>query len=360
MQSRRNFLRWSAISLPFLSAVKAFAHPKTALERTSRIIGNKPIVVSTWDSGLPVNAVAWKVLQKPDGRALDAVEAGANSIEDTINCCVGLGGNPDRDGKVTLDACIMDEKANCGSVAFLERIKHPISVARKLMETTPHVMLVGEGAQQFALANGFAKESDKLSPDAEKTYKKWLEKSEYKPIINIEQQQIKGQNGKNKKGHGPFAPNYFDDGSFNHDTMGTIAMDASGNLSGACTTSGMGFKMRGRVGDSPIIGAGLFVDNEIGAATSSGQGEEVIRVCGTHLVVEMMRMGKTPLEACKIAIERIVKINPTKAKDFQVGFIAINKAGEYGAFSIHKGFSYSVTQSDDGGKVFMAESYFKG
>lgn len=356
MQSRRNFLRWSAISLPFLSTVKAFATAKKMNQST----GNKPIVVSTWDSGLPVNAVAWKVLKKPDGRALDAVEAGANSIEDTINCCVGLGGNPDRDGKVTLDACIMDEKANCGSVAFLERIKHPISVARKLMETTPHVMLVGEGAQQFALANGFTKESDKLSPDAEKTYKKWLEKSEYKPVINIEQQQIKGQGGKNKKGHGPFAPNYFDDGSFNHDTMGTIAMDASGNLSGACTTSGMGFKMRGRVGDSPIIGAGLFVDNEIGAATSSGQGEEVIRVCGTHLVVEMMRMGKTPVEACKIAIERIVKINPTKAKDFQVGFIAINKAGDYGAFSIHKGFSYSVTQSDDGGKVFMAESYFKG
>jgi N4-(beta-N-acetylglucosaminyl)-L-asparaginase len=359
MQSRRNFLRWSAISLPFLSAVKAFATSKATPE-TTRLIGNKPIVVSTWDSGLPVNAVAWKVLQKPDGRALDAVEAGANSIEDTINCCVGLGGNPDRDGKVTLDACIMDDKANCGSVAFLERIKHPISVARKLMETTPHVMLVGEGAQQFALANGFAKESDKLSPDAEKTYKKWLEKSEYKPVINIEQQQIKGQKTKNKQGHGPFAPNYLDDGTFNHDTMGTIAMDASGNLSGACTTSGMGFKMRGRVGDSPIIGAGLFVDNEIGAATSSGQGEEVIRVCGTHLVVEMMRMGKTPVEACKIAIERIVKINPTKAKDFQVGFIAINKAGEYGAFSIHKGFSYSVTQSDDGGKVFMAESYFKG
>ena len=366
MQSRRNFLQWSTFSLPFLSAVKLFAKPTKVSEFSEtafRSTGNKPIVVSTWDSGLPVNAVAWKTLKKPDGRALDAVEAGANSIEDTINCCVGLGGNPDRDGKVTLDASIMDDKANCGSVAFLERIKHPISVARKLMETTPHVFLVGEGAQQFALANGFVKESDKLSDDAEKTYKKWLEKSEYKPVINIEQQQIKGQEVKKgqkaKGGHGPFAPNYLEDGTFNHDTMGTIALDAAGNLSGACTTSGMGFKMRGRVGDSPIIGAGLFVDNEIGAATSSGQGEEVIRVCGTHLVVEMMRMGKTPIEACKIAVERIVKINPTKAKDFQVGFIAINKAGEYGAFSIHKGFSYSVTASDDGGKVFMAESYFK-
>ena len=351
MQSRRNFLQWSAISLPFLSAVKAFATPKKVN------IGNKPIVVSTWDSGLPVNKVAWKTLREPNGRALDAVEAGANSIEDAISCCVGLGGNPDRDGKVTLDACIMDEKANCGSVAFLERIKNPISVARKLMETTPHVMLVGEGAQQFALANGFKLESGELSDDAKKTYKQWLKKSEYKPIINIEQQQIKAKKG--KQGHGPFAPNYLEDGTFNHDTMGTIAMDASGNLSGACTTSGMGFKMRGRVGDSPIIGAGLFVDNEVGAATSSGQGEEVIRICGTHLVVEMMRMGKTPVEACKIAIERLIKINPEKAKDFQVGFIAINKAGEYGAYSIHKGFSYSVTHSDDGGKVYMAESYFK-
>jgi N4-(beta-N-acetylglucosaminyl)-L-asparaginase len=370
MFSRRNFLQWSAISLPFLTAIKAVAKPVQKVKSEGQKAKNethtsKPIVVSTWDSGLPVNKVAWKVLKEPNGRALDAVEAGANYMEDTINCCVGLGGNPDRDGKVTLDACIMDEKANCGSVAFLERIKHPISVARKLMETTPHVMLVGEGAQQFALANGFAKESDKLSDDAEKSYTQWLKKSEYKPVMNIEKEQIKGQGGKGKgqdaksKGQKSFAPNYLEDGTFNHDTMGTIAMDVAGNLSGACTTSGMGFKMRGRVGDSPIIGAGLFVDNEIGAATSSGQGEEVIRVCGTHLVVEMMRMGKTPKEACQIAIERIVKINPTKAKDFQVGFIAINKTGEYGAFSIHKDFTYSVTSSDDGGKVFMAESYFK-
>lgn len=345
MQSRRKFIRWSALSLPFISATKAFSNNKT--------IASKPIVVSTWDSGLAVNAEAWKVLKK-NGRALDAVEVAANSIEDTINCCVGLGGNPDRDGKVTLDACIMDEKANCGSVAFLQHIKHPISVARKLMETTPHVMLVGDGALQFALANGFKRESDKLSADAEKTYKEWLKKSEYKPVINIEKQQIKAK----KTDGGPFAPSYFDDGTPNHDTMGTIALDASSNLSGACTTSGMAFKLHGRVGDSPIIGAGLFVDNEIGAATSSGQGEEVIRVAGTHLVVEMMRLGKTPEEACKIAVERIVKINPEKAKGFQVGFIAINKQGEYGAYSIQHGFSYSVTLADDGGKVYMAQSHF--
>jgi len=346
MQSRRNFIRWSALSLPLLSISKAFSKRKIAV--------TKPIVVSTWDSGLPVNAVAWKVLKQPSGRALDAVEAGARSIEDTINCCVGLGGNPDREGKVTLDACIMDDKFNCGSVMALERIKHPISVARKVMENTPHVQLVGEGALQFALESGFQKEPDKLSADAEKTYKNWLKKSEYKPVINIEQQQSKGQKTKG----GPFAPNFFDDGTPNHDTMGTIAMDASGSLSGACTTSGMGFKMRGRVGDSPIIGAGLYVDNEVGAATGSGQGEEVLRVAGAFLIVEMMRMGKSPEEACKIAVERIVKINPTKAKDFQVGFIAINKQGEYGAYSIHYGFNYSVTHTDDGGKVYMANSVF--
>ena len=340
-------MRWSALGLPFVSFSQILAKSK----RPSAV---KPIVVSTWDSGLPVNAVAWKVLREQNGRALDAVEAGARSIEDSINCCVGLGGNPDRDGIVTLDACIMDEKSNCGSVAGLSYIKHPISVARKLMETTPHVMLVGEGALHFALANGFPKESGKLSKDAEKAYKAWLKKSEYKPVINIEQQQI---NAKKNKGNGPFAPNRFEDGSPNHDTMGTIALDAAGNLSGACTTSGMAFKLHGRVGDSPIIGAGLFVDNEVGAVTGSGQGEEVIRVAGAALIVEMMRMGKSPKEACKIAVERIVKINPEKAKSFQVGFIAINKAGEYGAYSIQPGFSYSVTMAEDGGKVYMADSY---
>jgi N4-(beta-N-acetylglucosaminyl)-L-asparaginase len=345
MSSRRNFLRWSLLTAPFLGVLKSAARPTRHVKRA--------IVVSTWDSGLPVNKVAWKVLAQPNGRALDAVEAGARSIEATTTCCVGLGGNPDRDGHVTLDACIMDEKSNCGAVAFLQHIKHPISVARKVMESTPHVMLVGEGALQFALQNGFTREAEKLSPDAEKSYKNWLKKSEYKPVMNIEKLQTKGQ--KNKKGVGNSVPQFLENGDFNHDTMGTIALDQSGNLSGACTTSGMAFKMRGRLGDSPIIGAGLFVDNEIGAAVATGQGEEVIRVAGTHLVVEMMRMGKTPQEACKIACERIVKINPEKAKNFQVGFIAINKLGEYGAFAINKGFNYAVTFDDGGGKVYDAD-----
>ena len=296
----------------------------------------KPIVISTWDSGMPVNAEAWKILSV-NGKSIDAVEAGAIYIEDTINCCVGLGGFPDRDGIVTLDACIMDEKANCGAVAGLEQIKHPISVARKVMEKTPHVILVGNGAQQFAIENGFKKESAELSTDAKNAYKGWLEKTKYQPEINIE----------NKKTSGPFAPAFFDDGTPNHDTMGLIAMDANGDLSGAVTTSGMAFKVHGRVGDSPIIGAGLFVDNEIGAATSSGVGEEVIRICGTHLVVELMRQGLSPENACKKAVERIVKRDSIKAATLQVGFLAINKKGQYGAYAIQKGFVYSVKSNNE-------------
>ena len=296
----------------------------------------KPIVISTWDSGMPVNAEAWKILSV-NGKSIDAVEAGAIYIEDTINCCVGLGGFPDRDGIVTLDACIMDEKANCGAVAGLEQIKHPISVARKVMEKTPHVILVGNGAQQFAIENGFKKEPAELSTDAKNAYKGWLEKTKYQPEINIE----------NKKTSGPFAPAFFDDGTPNHDTMGLIAMDANGDLSGAVTTSGMAFKVHGRVGDSPIIGAGLFVDNEIGAATSSGVGEEVIRICGTHLVVELMRQGLSPENACKKAVERIVKRDPIKAATLQVGFLAINKKGQYGAYAIQKGFVYSVKSNTE-------------
>jgi N4-(beta-N-acetylglucosaminyl)-L-asparaginase len=328
MINRRRFLQLSALTAPLIAAKRSFAN---GFGDTT-----KPIVVSTWDSGMPVNAAAWKILSV-NGSALDAVEAGAMHIENEINCCVGLGGYPDRDGIVTLDSCIMDEHANCGAVAGIERIKHPVSVARKVMEKTPHVILVGAGAQQFAVENGFPLERTELSDDAKKAYAEWLKKSEYKPIINIEKRQ----------GNGPFAPNFFDDGSVNHDTMGLVAMDANSNLSGAVTTSGMAFKVHGRVGDSPIIGAGLFVDNEVGAATSSGVGEEVIRICGTHLVVEFMRQGLSPEMACKKAVERIVKRDPVKAKTLQVGFLALNKKGQYGCYAIQKGFVISVKSGNE-------------
>ena len=298
------------------------------------LVKGKPIVISTWDAGLEANKGAWKVLSA-GGRALDAVEQGVMVTEASQNCCVGLGANPDRDGFVTLDACIMDESFNCGSVAFLERIKHPISVARRVMEKTPHVMLVGNGAQQFAIAEGFPLEEQKLSPDAEKEYRDWLKKSEYKPTINIE-----------NKGHGPSAPSQPESGKLNHDTIGMVAMDAQGNLSGSCTTSGLGFKMRGRLGDSPIIGAGLYVDNEVGACTATGQGEEVIRISGSHTVIELMRQGLSPEAACKKAIERIVKIKSKTLESIQVAFLALNKKGEVGAFAIHKGFNYAVKSND--------------
>lgn len=314
--------------------------------QTTVVKGN-PIVISTWDAGLEANKAAWKILIG-GGRALDAVEEGVKVTEASQNCCVGLGANPDRDGFVTLDACIMDEFSNCGSVAFLERIKHPISVARRVMEKTPHVMLVGSGAQQFAVAEGFPLEEQKLSPDAQRAYEQWLKKSEYKPVINIE-------NSKND--HGLFTPQYLETGEFNHDTIGMVAMDANGNLSGSCTTSGMGFKMRGRLGDSPIIGAGLFVDNEVGACTATGQGEDVIRISGSHTVVELMRQGLSPEKACKKAIERIIKIKKEKAKDIQVAFLAINKKGEVGTFAIQKGFSYAI-KNGSMEKLIPAKSWF--
>lgn len=326
MLHRRNFLQLSSLGLSAL----------TFSSFRGRAAGKKPLVISTWQAGIAANKAAWQVLRN-GGRALDAVEQGVRVTEASIDCCVGLGANPDRDGFVTLDACIMDEHANCGSVAFLERIKHPISVARRVMEKTPHVMLVGSGAQQFAVAEGFPLESDKLSDGAKKAYENWLKNSEYKPIVNIE----------NTKRQEAFAPAKLENGDWNHDTIGMIALDAQGNLSGSCTTSGMGFKMRGRLGDSPIIGAGLFVDNEVGAATATGQGEDVIRICGSHLVVELMRQGYSPEEACKKAVERIISIKKEKAKDIQVGFIAINKQGEYGGYCIQKGFDFAVCYADD-------------
>ncbi len=342
MINRRKFIHASVFtSFASLITKKTFALPE------SKTAENKPIVISTWDAGLEANKAAWEILSKK-GRALDAVEKGVMVTEDSKNCCVGLGANPDRDGFVTLDACIMDEFSNCGSVAFLERIKHPVSVARRVMEKTPHVMLVGSGAQQFAVAEGFHLEEQKLSPDAQKAYENWLKKSEYKPpAINIE----------NKQGHGPFAPNKLENGEWNHDTIGMVAMDVNSNLSGSCTTSGAGFKMRGRLGDSPIIGAGLFVDNEVGACTATGQGEDVIRVAGSHSVIEMMRQGLSPENACKKVIERIVKIKGDKVKDIQVAFLALNKKGEVGSFSIHKGFSYALRNEVEE-KLVKGKSWF--
>jgi N4-(beta-N-acetylglucosaminyl)-L-asparaginase len=274
MRNRRNFLKSvTALSaLPFLSFVPERKKPAERYKQG--------LVISTWNFGLKANAAAAVTFQN-GGRAVDMVESAGREMEsDLTELSIGLGGLPDREGHTTLDACIMNHEGKAGSVCFLEKIMHPVSVARAIMEKTPHVILVGEGAQQFAVENGFPKDNY-INPAAEKAWKEWLVKSEYKPVINIE----------------------------NHDTIGILAQDAFGDLSGACTTSGLAFKMRGRVGDSPIIGSGLYVDNEVGAATATGLGETILRSCSSFLIVELMRQGKSPQEACEEAIHRLVKIN---------------------------------------------------
>jgi N4-(beta-N-acetylglucosaminyl)-L-asparaginase len=293
--------------------------------------GTGPIVISTWDFGRVANNVSLTTMLK-GGSALDAVEKGINVIEeDAENLTVGIGGLPDREGHVTLDACIMDQDANCGSVMGLEHIVNVISVARKVMEKTPHVILVGDGALQFAQEQGFRK-TNLLTSQSEKLWREWLKTSMYQPKMNIENE--------------PIRKDPMPGGRDNHDTIGLIAMDAKGNICGGCSTSGMAYKMRGRVGDSPVIGAGLFVDNEVGAATATGVGEEVIRCVGSHLVVELMRSGLSPEEACREAVMRIVKKSPSRSKEIQVGFLALNRKGEYGAFALQKGFSYAVRTAD--------------
>ncbi|MET0243578.1 MAG: N(4)-(beta-N-acetylglucosaminyl)-L-asparaginase [Flavitalea sp.] len=336
MQERREFLKNTFMgSAGLMVGINESEVPVNPVK-------DNPIVVSTWDFGQAANIEAWKTLGSK-GRAVDAVEKGVMIPEaDPDNHTVGYSGYPDRDGRVTLDACIMDDKYNCGSVMCLEHIVHPINVARLVMDKTPHVVLVAEGALQFAMENGFKKEN-LLTPDAEKEWRKWLEKAEYKPVMNIENQNSGPQDAPMPGGPG------------NHDTIGMLALDSAGNLGGACTTSGMAFKMKGRVGDSPIIGAGLYVDNEVGAATSSGVGEEVIRIVGSHLVVELMRQGNSPELACKKAVERIIRRNPVKAKEIQVGFLALNNKGEYGAYALQKGFTYSVKSGKEE-KIYKAKS----
>jgi N4-(beta-N-acetylglucosaminyl)-L-asparaginase len=319
--TRRTFIKLSALTTGVFSIGKfsAFATPKV----------EKPIVVSTWRNP-DANAAAWKVLQA-SGYALDAVEQGAHVPEaNPKDTSVGYGGLPDREGLVTLDASIMDEKSNCGSVAFVQGYKHPISIARAVMEKTPHVMLVGKGAEQFAVAQGFKKEN-LLTKESEKAWKEWLKKSEYKPYHNPGQ----------------------------HDTIGILALDEKGKLCGACTTSGMAFKMHGRVGDSPIIGAGLYVDGEVGAATATGVGEEMIRIAGSHTIVELMRNGRSPQEACEEAIKRLIhKRGEEKAKELSVAFLALSVTGEVGAYSTNNVFEYTQTTQQEQ-VVIKSGSYFK-
>ncbi len=276
-----------------------------------------PVIISTWKHGVAANREAWKILQR-GGRALDAVEKGVNVPEkDPEVHSVGYGSYPDRDGVITLDASIMDENGNGGAVSFLQGIKTPVSVARLVMERTPHVMLAGEGALAFALENGFQKEELRTDFSIQK-WEKWKKDKVNRPVD-----------------------------LHNHDTISLLAIDQHGNISGACSTSGIAFKHHGRVGDSPILGAGLFVDNETGGAGATGVGEVVMKTLGSFAIVENMRHGFTPQQACEEVVKRILK----KVKDAEknpVFFIAVNKDGEFGAYGTHAGFEYAISTQDGG------------
>ncbi len=286
-------------------------------------VGNK--VISTWNNQ-NANKVAIAELVKGPQYLLDAIEKGINHVEaDPNDTSVGYGGRPDREGFVTLDACIMDKEGSAGSVTYLENYVHAISVARKVMEETPHVILSGDGAAQFAAEMGFV-QKDLMTEESRIAYRKWLEKAEYQPKINVER----------------------------HDTIGMLALNVDGDLSGGCSTSGLAYKMRGRVGDSPVIGAGLYVDNKYGAAVATGLGELVLRQLSSFLVVELMRGGKSPQKACEEAVMRIVE--STDISQAQVGLIAMDRSGNVGGYSIHSGFNYAVTD-DNSSLLVEAPSY---
>ena len=328
---RRMFFKFglSSAALAILKSKNIYAGFNQQDRLNNHLIKRNNIVISTWSHGIKANDEAWRILSE-GGKSIDAVEAGVRVTEaDITNRSVGIGGRPDRDGHVTLDACIMDENSRCGSVACLEGIKHPISVARAVMEKTPHVMLVGDGAKEFAVQQGFEKCKTPIK-EVKKDWKAWKKENKdllKKPNINHE----------------------------NHDTIGMLAMDEYGNMSGSCTTSGWAYKMHGRVGESPIIGAGLFIDNEVGGACATGMGEAIIRIAGSHTVVELMRQGKTPQEACKIAIERIISKH-TDLTGLQCGFLAMDMFGRVGSYSVYSGFNYAIQKED--GKNEMINSDF--
>lgn len=320
---RRKFLKTTAITGAGLSAFPSvLGFPAITNEAMN---STYPITIATWN--FPNASIKAGEMLAAGATALDAVEQGVMVEEANLkNTTVGKGGAPDREGNVTLDACIMSPDGNAGSVVYLKNNTHAVSVARRVMEKTPHVMLAGAGADQFAQQEGFAKE-DLLTEDSAREYKEWLKKKEYKPLINIE----------------------------NHDTIGMLCIDRNGDIAGACTSSGLSYKMNGRVGDSPIIGSGLFLDNEIGGAVATGMGEAIMKNVSSFLIVELMRNGKTPQEACEIAVQRIIKANPNY-REFQTALIAINKAGDIGSYCIQKGFSYVKYQ--DGKNENIKSSYF--
>jgi len=301
---RRDFFKSSFIGL----SLPSFLFGKSTVNRNK----NSPVIITTWNYP-GANEAAIKTLNN-NGNAMDAAEAGCRVLEaDEKNIYIGIGSLPDETGKVTLDSCVMDSNGDCGSVAFLQNIVHPVSVARKVMEETKHVMLVGEGARKFAISKGF-KQRNLLTKESRKAWRDWL---------------------KDRRQMTPHEA---------HDTISMLVQDGNGDLAGACTSGGWAYKLHGRVGDSPIIGAGLFVDNEVGSAAATGLGEEVIKTTGSFLVVELMRQGYSPTKACEEALKRVIKSHNGNP-DFQIGYIAMRKDGEVGSACLKWSFGYMVSKS---------------
>lgn len=318
--TRREFLRTGSSSVVCLTLAPQWVQGAGNSQPMPNSTSRRPIFVSTWPFGKPSNEAALQALTR-GASMLDAVEQGIQVAEsDPGNSSVGMAGIPNAAGIVQLDACIMSGPGHrAGSVAALEGIAHPISVARRVMEKTPHVMLVGAGAREFALKEGFPS-VPAVSPQQKAAWEKW----------KADQEAKQAKAGKNPK---------------NHDTIALVGLGPDGHLYGGCSTSGWGYKLPGRVGDSPIIGGGLYLDDEVGAAGATGLGENVMRYCGSYQVVEFMRQGMKPEQACLEVIRRIAKIDP-KGFDLSINFIALNKAGEFGAAGTGQGFQYSVTYPD--------------
>ena len=271
------------------------------------------IVVSTWRFGLASNQPAWEIL-KSGGSALDAVVRGVEVAErDPAVKSVGFGGYPNAEGEVEVDAAVVDGRTlGYGAVAGLRKIATPTAVARRVMEKTDHVLLVGNGALKFARTQGF-EECNMLTEHGREAWEKW-KRERTGPPADV------------------------------HDTIGMIALDQNGNLAAACTTSGAAFKLPGRVGDSPLIGSGLYADNDAGAAVATGRGEEIARTCGSFAVVEHMRQGKSPQEACEAVVQQLIARVPS-ARPFQMAYIAIDKYGNWGAAAARSGFLSAVTNN---------------
>lgn len=346
--SRRKFFNKSiglSAGAFFLNGLKVFSKGGTT--------GKIPLIMTSHTNQTGENAMklGWEILAN-GGTALDAVEKSTNTVEvDPEDVGVGYGGLPNEDGVVQLDASVMDGKTyNAGAVACIENIKTPCSVARIVMEKTDHILLVGKGALEFALKWGF-KEENLLTEKARKIWLKWKENlnkdDDWGPPDHLRDLQMNAK---------------MENIAFRHGTTNHLAVDKNGDIAGITSTSGLSWKIPGRVGDSPIIGAGLYVDNEVGAAGATGRGEDVIKSCATFYIVMRMKEGRTPQEACEDAIRMIVakykKVNPNFFPTEK--FIALNKKGEYGcAYLSGKIPAKMYVANEDGVRIHTGSVVFQ-